>query len=565
MNTGMAAGFAATIPAMFRRRLSLVLVLLAAAVTLQGLAAVVAVREAERQVVRGRVASDTLQRFVELSSTKQRLRAWATQHQIGAGGAPAERDTLVERMQAQLQSLQTLARDAETMGLADEAPDEHAARLDALRVLTHSVAQLGAAVREMQPLTPEVQASAVWDALTAVFEQSEGRDLRELVAQSIAREQAAMQRERAAADDSLARMRALWMGTALALALGALAATLYFGRALRRPLHALADGARALQQGQLHHRIDLPGRNEFADAARSMNAMADELERHRQREQQQRQVLEATVRERTADLHQANESLRRTDARRRQLLADISHELRTPTTAIRGEAEVTLRGGERPAAEYREALARIVDISRQQGKVIDDLLAMARSDMETLSVAREPVVLQHPVLDALALATALAAEQGVHLQQQAVDPVPEPLTVFGDAQRLTQLVLLLLDNAIRYSHPGGAVHWSLGVQGGHAELRVHDQGIGIPAPELAQVFERHFRGSAARQHRASGSGLGLPIARALAQAHGGTLALHSPWPADAQGGTCAVLRLPLWQGPLADSAAQQTSTTPGMA
>lgn len=114
---------------MFRRRLSLVLVLLAAAVTLQGLAAVVAVREAERQVVRGRVASDTLQRFVELSSTKQRLRAWATQHQIGAGGAPSERDTLVERMQAQLQSLVALARDAETMGLAEEAPEEHAARL----------------------------------------------------------------------------------------------------------------------------------------------------------------------------------------------------------------------------------------------------------------------------------------------------------------------------------------------------------------------------------------------------------------------------------------------------
>lgn len=566
MNTGMAAGFAATIPAMFRRRLSLVLVLLAAAVTLQGLAAVVAVREAERQVVRGRVASDTLQRFVELSSTKQRLRAWATQHQIGAGGAPTERDTLVERMQAQLQSLVALARDAETMGLAEEAPEEHAARLDALRVLTHSVAQLGAAVREMQPLSPEVQASAVWNALTAVFEQSEGRDLRELVAQSIAREQAAMQRERAAADASLARMRALWIGTALALALGALAATLYFGRALRRPLYALADGARALQQGQLHHRINLPGRNEFADAARSMNAMADELERHRQREQQQRQVLEATVRERTADLHQANESLQRTDVRRRQLLADISHELRTPTTAIRGEAEVTLRGGERPATEYREALARIVDISRQQGKVIDDLLAMARTDMETFSVAREPVALQQPVLDALGLATALAAEQGVRLQAEAA--LPDTLTVFGDAQRLTQLVLLLLDNAIRYSHPGGAVSWRLLAKDGWAELQVRDEGIGIPAAELPQVFERHFRGSAARQHRASGSGLGLPIARALAQAHGGALELHSPWPPSTEsstdGGTCAVLRLPLWHGAETDTP-RNAGTTPDTA
>jgi signal transduction histidine kinase len=365
-------------------------------------------------------------------------------------------------------------------------------------------------------------------------------------------------------------MRALWVGTALALALGALAATLYFGRALRRPLHALADGARALQQGHLHHRIDLPGRNEFADAARSMNAMADELERHRQRELQQRQMLEATVRERTADLHQANESLRRTDARRRQLLADISHELRTPTTAIRGEAEVTLRGGERAATEYREVLARIVEISRQQGKVIDDQLAMARTDMETFSVAREPVALRQPVLDALGLATALAAEQGVQLkadglvESPAEGALPETLTVFGDAQRITQLVLLLLDNAIRYSHPGGSVYWSLRVQDGIAELQVRDEGIGVPAHELPQVFERHFRGSAARQHRASGSGLGLPIARTLAQAHGGTLELRSPWPAGAEGGTCAVLRLPLWQGSPADTA-NHTAPPPGMA
>jgi two-component system, OmpR family, sensor kinase len=248
-----------------------------------------------------------------------------------------------------------------------------------------------------------------------VFEVSDGRDLRQLIAESIEREKAAMVREREAADVSLARMRALWMGTALALALGALAATFYFGRGLRRPLHALAEGAQALQQGQLQHRIDLPGRDEFADVAHSMNAMAEELESHRQREQQQRQLLEATVRERTADLHQANESLRRTDVRRRQLLADISHELRTPTTAIRGEAEVTLRGADRPAAEYREALGRIVDTSRQLAAVIDDLLAMARTDMETLSLVRQPVSLKRPLLDALGQAAALAGEHGVGL------------------------------------------------------------------------------------------------------------------------------------------------------
>jgi two-component system, OmpR family, sensor kinase len=535
---------------MFRFRLGLVLLLLAAAVVLQGVAAVFAVREAERQVVRGRVASDILQRFVELSATKQRLRAWVTQHQIGAGGQVAERDALAQRMQTLLGELSGLTQRAEDMGLAAEAPAEHAQRQDALRVLTQSVATLGTAVKQMQPLSPEVQASQAWDALTAVFEQADGRDLRTIVAQSIDREKAAMERERAAADASLAQMRALWIGTALLLALGALGATAYFGRALRRPLHALTAGAQALQQGQLQHRIDLTGRDEFAEVARSMNAMAEELERHRRGEAQQRQVLEATVRERTADLHQANASLRRTDVRRRQLLADISHELRTPTTAIRGEAEVTLRGPHRQAEEYREALTRIVEISRQQGKVIDDLLAMASTDMETFSLEREPVVLRQPLLDALSQAAALAGEHGVRLQAEG--PPPGQTSVFGDAQRLTQLFLLLLDNAIRYSHAGGVVSWQLSVRDGVVELRVRDEGIGIPPGELPQVFERHFRGGAARQHRASGSGLGLPIASALAQAHGGTLELLSPCDSACPGakdhreGTCAVLRLPQW-------------------
>jgi signal transduction histidine kinase len=318
---------------------------------------------------------------------------------------------------------------------------------------------------------------------------------------------------------------------------------------LRRPLDALAAGAQALQQGQLQHRIELGGRDEFADVARSMNAMAEELEQHRVREEQQRHLLEATVRERTLDLHRANQSLQNTDVRRRQLLADISHELRTPTTAIRGEAEVTLRGEDRPAGEYRDALRRIVDTSRQLGAVIDDLLAMARSDMETLSLVRQPIALQQPLQDALSQAAALAGEHGVTLV--AAGPLPGRLTVFADAQRLTQLLLLLLDNAVRYSHPGGTVRWWVRSDGAAVEVQVADEGIGIPAQELPQVFERHFRGAAARRHRASGSGLGLPIAQALAQAHGGTLTLHSPLSRhDGQpAGTRVTLRLPLWAEP----------------
>lgn len=525
---------------MFRFRLSLVLIVLAATVVLQGLAAVLALRETQQQVLRGRIASDILQRFVELSATKQRLRSWVTQRNMAAGGDSAERDALQRRMGQILHELGELTEQAVASGLSAQGLAEHEERLDALKVLTQSVEQLSGAIMLTRPLSPQIQARQAWDALTEVFEQAQGRDLRLLVAQSIDREKVAMTRERAAADASLARMQALWAGMALALALAALAATAYFARALRRPLDALAAGAQFLRQGRLQHRIELSGRDEFGAVAGSMNAMAQALEQHQLREARQRQLLEETVRQRTEDLRQANETLRKTDVRRRQLLADISHELRTPTTAIRGEAEITLRGAERAPSAYREALQRIVATSRQLGTVIDDLLDMARSDLDSLSLTRESVSMGQLLGQALDQVEALAAQRQVRLHRPADRPAQDQ--VFGDAQRLRQLLLILLDNAIGYSLPGELVRAELRAHSDWIEISITDQGIGIAPEELPHVFERHFRGEAARRHRASGSGLGLPIARSLAQVHGASLELVSPL--GPQGGTRAVLCLP---------------------
>ena len=534
---------------MFRRQLSGVLLFLAACIVLQGVGAVFALREAERQVVRGRLASDIHQGFVQLSATKQHLRSWVTQHKIGAGGNLAERDALLQQMQRSLGELALLAQKSAAMGLDGRDSEEHTARIDAVQVLGQNVHALGQALAQVKTLPANMPARLGWDTLSEVFDKSEGRDLRELIAQSVQRESAAMLRERQAADATLARIRWLWVGMALSLALLALGATVYFARALRHPIDELVQGAHMLRQGQLQHRVPLDDQDEFSDVARSMNAMATELEKHQQQETEHRQRLETEVRERTSALHEANQSLQQTDTRRRQLLADISHELRTPTTAIRGEAEITLRGGERPAAQYREALQRIVATSRQLGSVIDDLLAMARSDMQTLSMVPQRVDVSEPLAAALAQALALAGERHIQIDAQAMPTAC--VHVMGDAQRLCQLLLLLLDNAVRYSHPGGGVNlrwWRLEEAPPTLVLEVVDQGIGIPAEELHQVFDRHFRGQAARLHRAAGSGLGLPIAKALAQAHGGCLTLESPADETTGQGTCVQLRLPLLPG-----------------
>jgi signal transduction histidine kinase len=531
---------------MFRRQLSGVLLVLAACIVLQGVGAVFALREAERQVVRGRLASDIHQGFVQLAATKQRLRSWVTQHKIGAGGKLDERDDLLQQMQQNLGELALLAQKAAALDLDGRDSQEHAARTDAVQVLGHNVHALGQALAQVKTLPADMPARLGWDTLSEVFEKSEGRDLRELITQSITRESAAMQRERQAADATLDRIRWLWIGMALSLALLALGATVYFARALRRPIDELVQGAHMLRQGQLQHRVPLNDQDEFSDVARSMNAMAAELEKHQQQETKHRQRLESEVRERTSALHEANQSLQQTDTRRRQLLADISHELRTPTTAIRGEAEITLRGGERPAVQYREALQRIVATSRQLGSVIDDLLAMARSDMETLSMVPERVDLSEPLADALAQALALAGERHIQIDAQAMPA--ETVHVMGDAQRLCQLLLLLLDNAVRYSHPAGIVSlrwWRSDEATPTLVLQVIDKGIGIPAEELHQVFDRHFRGRMARLHRAAGSGLGLPIAKALALAHGGSLTLESTADEATGQGTRVQLRLPL--------------------
>ncbi|MBS7808733.1 HAMP domain-containing sensor histidine kinase [Variovorax sp. PCZ-1] len=516
---------------MIRHRLSWVLILLATTIVLQAVVAVFALREAQQQIVRGRIASDIHRGFVEMSATKQRLHTWVAQLTLGGGGDVKERDRLLGQMSLTLTQLQALTQAAADSSLASDQPLEQRQRQEALDQLSKTIPILQAATYQARPTPANLQAQQAWQALTQTFEYAGGQDLRQLISQSIVREQAAMERKRSAADQALTQIRLIWLGMAALLALLSLAAMVYFARALRRPLEVLTGGAQALAQGQWQHRISLRGKDEFALVATSMNGMAEKLEQHHLQEAAKRTQLEEQVKERTTELHLANESLRQTDVRRRQLLADISHELRTPTTAIRGEAEVTLRGASRTSEEYRDALGRIVQTSRELGAVIDDLLSMARTDLESLTLVREPIDMALPLADALAQAGALAAANGVRM----VCEPPESVTgrVLADRQRLRQLLLLLLDNAIRYSHSGGTVTLHVSLQAARpsqpAQWRivVADQGIGIPEDELPLIFQRHFRGQQAREHRASGSGLGLPIASSLAQAHGGKLSLSS--------------------------------------
>jgi two-component system OmpR family sensor kinase len=525
----------------FGRRLSLALALLGSIAVVQGAVALWAVGMAERHVLRGRVAADIKQGFTDLRSDKQQLRNWLAQHQFGAAADEGQRDALLGRMRVVLGELGGLAAQAVALDDSPPARQRQAQRGDALRVLEGSLAQLGRGLASLDPPSGGTAAALAWRLANDLFDRAEGRDLRLLLAESVEREDTALREKRADTDHALAWLRRFWIGSTAALVLVALLLAAHFTRALRGPLRGLADGAAALRAGNLAHRIPVGVTDEFADVARSMNAMAAELAERRRIESQARLALEEQVAIRTGELSAALAAQSDAEARRRRLFADISHELRTPTTAIRGEAQVALRGPDRPAEDYRGSLRRIEDASRQLALAIDDLLTMARSDIDALSMRRVPLDLV-PVLDDVLSHGAAMAKAGEVTLRHA--PWPETLPVTGDADRLRQLLLALLDNAVRYSKPGQDVRLEAARvegEGGRVEVRIHDAGIGIAAEELPKVFDRSHRAPNAISHRADGSGLGLPIARVLARGHGGEITLAS----NPASGTTATLTLPL--------------------
>ena len=212
------------------------------------------------------------------------------------------------------------------------------------------------------------------------------------------------------------------------------------------------------------------------------------------------------------------------DNARREFLADISHELRTPITVIRGEAEVTLRGQDRDAEEYKDALQRIVELSMQLGKYVNDLLFLARADTANLQFVWDKVDLADLVSSSVEDFHVMAEEYAISV---SLDAPAGPLWVRGDKQRLRQVLFILGENACRYSKPSGHISVALWRDGKQACFSLTDQGIGIPTQDLERIFERHFRSSNAQHSRDDGSGLGLPMAKSILTAHGGQIAVSS--------------------------------------
>ncbi len=307
-------------------------------------------------------------------------------------------------------------------------------------------------------------------------------------------------------DTSVATFRRLvpvlaFFGAGVALIAGVLLA----GRALL-PVSALTASADAIARSrdflQLKRVPEPPRRDELGRLARTFNVML-------------------------ATIEQAYQA-------QKQFVADASHELRAPLTAIQGNLELIERHREMSADERQEAIHEASREARRLTQLVADLLALARADAG-VPLRRDRVELDRVLLDAVGEARHLA--NGQRLEVDAL----EPSEVLGDADRLKQLALILLDNALKYTAPNGSVSVGLRRNGRNVILEVHDNGIGIAKEDLPRVFERFFRADPARRRDAAGTGLGLSIARWIADQHGADISLSS----EPGHGTRVLVTLPL--------------------
>jgi heavy metal sensor kinase len=214
--------------------------------------------------------------------------------------------------------------------------------------------------------------------------------------------------------------------------------------------------------------------------------------------------------------------LDRSFERLRQFTADASHELRTPLSIIRGEAEVALSQN-RDEAEYRESLAIVQDEARRLSSMVDDMLALARAEDGQQGLRLEEFYLNDLVEECVKSSQVLALAKTISL---TFDPATD-IAFQGDESMIRRLIVNLLDNAIKYTPSGGHVSVSLTSTDSSVEIAVSDTGIGIPADATDRIFERFYRAGRARSRSDGGSGLGLSIAKWVAEAHNGSIDLES--------------------------------------
>ena len=291
-------------------------------------------------------------------------------------------------------------------------------------------------------------------------------------------------------EDVLGTFRRILAASGLgALALGGIGGLFLASRALK-PVDRITRTAQQIGESDLSRRISVHSDDELGRLASTLNRMIERLEVAFNRQ--------------------------------REFTADASHELRTPLAVIQAESTLAL-SKERQEAEYRKSLESISQEAAYMSAVIGKLLFLARSDAGKESLSLERVNLRELLAEVSSEAEVLARGKALQFRLGPLDD----LTVKGDRAKLRQLFLSIFDNAVRYTPSGGSISGSVVRRMENAVIAISDTGIGIPPEHLPHIFERFYRVDKARSRADGGVGIGLAIAKYIAEGHGGKIEVES--------------------------------------
>jgi signal transduction histidine kinase len=285
-------------------------------------------------------------------------------------------------------------------------------------------------------------------------------------------------------------LRPLLQAGLLSLVLSALL-TWLIARWVAAPLSDMADASRKVAAGEFNQQIPPSGPDEVQSLAAAFNEMTHKVQASRQAQ--------------------------------RDFVANVSHELKTPLTSIQGFAQAILDGAAQDPEGQHKAARVIYDESERLRRLVEDLLDLARLDAGQVEFKREAVDLGRIIQAVLERLQVKAERREVKIRDRTAD-LPR---LVADGDRLAQVFLNLVDNAIAYSPQGGVVELDGGVEDGWVSIHIDDHGPGIPADQLSRIFERFYQVDQARSSGERGVGLGLAICREIIQAHGGRVIAQS--------------------------------------
>ena len=237
------------------------------------------------------------------------------------------------------------------------------------------------------------------------------------------------------------------------------------------------------------------------------------------------QQLEKRVEERTAELQKALEKLAELNQLKANIVANISHELRTPLTHLKGYLELILAGDLGPINEAQQNGLQVMARSAERlGRLIEDLILFSVSERDQIHLRIQPFLVSQACITAIHKSSSKARERDIRLQLQCEPDLP---LVDGDEEKISWVILQFLDNAIKFTAPGGKVGLQVTREDPLVNIAVMDTGIGIPADRINEIFESFYQLDGSSTRRAGGTGLGLALAKKIVEAHGSVIRVNS--------------------------------------